>query len=94
MVARHKRHKGDDSFSQVGCSIDTGRPVKEGYTRGELVLDLLMCEPVAGDATRTHVQYVSLVDPKGSVPSMIVNQVLKNRTAFFEKFRAKVTALP
>ena len=82
---------GEESFCQVGCSIDTGLAVKEGYSRGDLVFDLLICEADSVDSNRTHVRYVSMVDPKGDIPSEIVDAAMKNRTTFFEKFKAKVT---
>jgi hypothetical protein len=84
---------GDESYCEVGVSIETRREPRPNYVRAELVLGVSLYEPVADDPTRTHCTLVILVDPKGSIPAMIVNALMGNRTKFYEQIRDKINAL-
>jgi hypothetical protein len=84
---------GNDTYAQVGVTCDTGRPVRPGYVRADLMGALNLYEPVAGDATRTHCTYIMNLDPKGSVPSAIVNSILGRRTEIWELFKERINSL-
>jgi hypothetical protein len=74
----------------VGTSVDTDIPVKENCVRGELITAVHLFEPVAGDATKTHYQIVLLYDPKGAIPSPLVNAFLGKRAEFYGRVRDKI----
>ena len=63
----------------VTTSIDHDIPPEEGVTRANLEVDMVMIEPIAGDASRAHVAVISLFDMKGSLPAMIVNTMLEKQ---------------
>jgi hypothetical protein len=78
---------GDNDYAIVVTSIDHGIELKEGVIRAEIITELTICEPVADDATRTHLQTISLVDLKGSIPSVLVNNMMKRRAAYYNKLK-------
>jgi hypothetical protein len=83
---------GNDTIAVVGNSLeDPAFPCPEGKVRGEIKLAITLYEPAAGDATRTHIQVINLLDPKGSIPAMIVNSVLGNRAKFYAALKTKAT---
>ena len=84
---------GGDTFALVATSIpDTGLR-DASCIKGELVLDVMLIEPVAEDATRSHVVDIILFDPKGHVPAVLVNSILSNFALFYEKTRDKLNTL-
>ena len=84
---------GNDTIAIVQNSVDSDIPVPEGTTRADCKVFVHLLEPASGDASRTHYQGVFLVDPKGNVPSFVVNGVMGRRAAFYEKFQAKIAAM-
>jgi hypothetical protein len=75
---------GNSTYAIVGVSIDDpDYPCPEGKVRGELRMGLNLFEPAAGDTNRTHMQSLTLLDPKGSIPAMIVNGILGNRAKLY-----------
>jgi hypothetical protein len=81
---------GEDTYAICGCSIDDPEPDVEepaGYIKAELIQAVYIWQPLGGDATKCHLQQVTLVDPKGAVPAMIVNSFLANRAKIFTGFR-------
>jgi hypothetical protein len=84
---------GEETYVDVGVSIENGRERREGYVTAELVLGVTYYEPVGDDPNRTHVQVVVLVDPKGNIPAMVANAMMGNRTVFYEKLRDKLNNL-
>jgi hypothetical protein len=84
---------GNDTFAIVGTSVeDPAFPNPEGKVRGEVRLSVTLYEPAAGDANRAHVQAVSIIDPKGSVPAAIVNSVLGNRAKFYAGLKDRINS--
>jgi hypothetical protein len=84
---------GDEIYCEVGVSVDTGRPPRPNCVKAELILGVSHYEPVCNDPNRTHCELVILVDPKGSVPAMIVNGLMGSRTKFYEQIRDKINNL-
>lgn len=87
---------GNDTYSQVGVSVDQswmGVQVPEGCVAGKLTMAVYIYEPLAGDATKTHFNSVTLIDPQGDVPSLIVNSILGNRTTMFEKIKERLESV-
>jgi hypothetical protein len=81
---------GSDTYAQIGLTCDTGRPPRPGYVRADLTGALNLYEPVGEDTSRTHVSYVMMLNPMGSVPAAIVNAILGRRTEIWEKFKERV----
>ena len=74
----------------VTTSIDHDIPAEEGVTRADLVVDMVMIEPVAGDAKRAHMANISLFDMKGSLPSMIVNTMLDKQAQYYVSLKERL----
>jgi hypothetical protein len=84
---------GNNTFAVVGSSVeDESIALPGGKVRGEVILGVALYEPVAGDATRTHVQTITHVDPKGSIPATVVNSLLGNRAVFYAKLKDRVAS--
>ena len=51
---------------------------------------IYLYEPVGGDTSKTHFNSVTLIDPKGDIPSLVANAILGNRTSMFEKIKDRL----
>jgi hypothetical protein len=67
-------------------------PEVEDVIRMNLITEMIMCEPVAGDTNRTFFQLISLVDLKGSIPASLVNSMLARRAAYFDMLKEYIEA--
>lgn len=45
---------GNDTFAIVDNSIETDIPVAESAVRGDIMIELMLFEPAAGDSSRCH----------------------------------------
>ena len=61
-----------------------GIPTTEGYIQAHLNFSLYLFEKIAGDPNRTNFTVVNSLDPKGSIPQVIVNTVSAKRAYFFK----------
>ena len=84
---------GENQFTEVGVSVEKTTPLRNGYCEAELIFGLSNYEALGDDNSRTHVQCIVLVDPKGSVPAFAVNALMGNRTVFYEKLRDRLNSL-
>jgi hypothetical protein len=86
---------GNDTYAMIGTSIDDPEfPAPEGKVQAQLHMGLNLFEPVAGDVNRTHLQSLTLLDPKGSIPALIVNGILGNRAKLYTALKERLmTAL-
>ena len=84
---------GNDTYVQVGTSVDQtwfGVETPEGCVHGHLTMAVYVWEPIAGDASKTHFNSCTLINPKGDIPAMVANAILGNRTTMFEKIKARL----
>ena len=61
-----------------------GIPATEGYIQAQLHFSLYLFEKIAGDPNRTNFTVINCLDPKGSIPQVIVNSVSAKRAYFFK----------
>lgn len=87
---------GDGKFAIAATSVDAAElaPMPEDCVEGKLRLAVDIYEPVGDDTSRTHFCGVDLIDPQGSVPAMLVNSFLAERTTMWEKIKEKFAELP
>ena len=87
---------GDGKYGMAATSIDAEHlaPMPEGCVQGKLHLAVDIFEPVGDDTSRTHYCGVDLINPMGSVPAMLVNSFLAERTTMWEKIKSKISTLP
>jgi hypothetical protein len=81
---------GNDTFAFVSTGVECGIPPQQGYVRADMKVGFHLFEPVAGDASRTHIVAITLLDPKGSVPAMIVNAILLRRGKTYELLQEQI----
>lgn len=79
----------EDTYAMVNTSIDAGGEIRPNYVESGLLVVTLF-EPVVDDTNRCHLTATINVDPKGSVPSTIVNLIQSKRTGFYAKLKAKL----
>jgi len=61
-----------------------GLPTTEGYVQATVNFSLYLFETVGGDANKTKFTVVNSIDPKGSIPQLIVNSVAGKRAYYFK----------
>ena len=83
----------EGNFAIAGCSVDTGIPPAADHVLADARVILMTFEPAAGDANRTHYTAVAHIDPKGSVPALVVNGIMDRRVGFYVKLREMAAAL-
>jgi hypothetical protein len=84
---------GDNTYAFTGHTVDLGHAKPEGYVAAEMKVGFHLFEPAAGDPNRTHIVAINHIDPKGSVPAMIINAVLKRRGKLYELLQDRINAL-
>ena len=84
---------GNGTFAIAAYSCDTGVAPDADHVLGDANYIVMLFEPAAGDVNRTHFTSISHIDPKGSVPAVIVNAILDRRAAFYVSLREKAQAL-
>jgi hypothetical protein len=70
----------------VGRSVDAGVPERDGIVRGEVLASAYYLKRL--NENNTEVTYMAGVDPKGSIPTMVVNAVGKKQALLVGKIRA------
>jgi hypothetical protein len=84
------RNEGDLHKALIGVGINHNRPVESGRVRGKLTIGSWIIEPT--ESGKCKITRLIHTDPKGSVPSFLVNytvnktgeQVVSARTAIEE----------
>jgi hypothetical protein len=72
----------------IGTSVEGAVPEDPAnYIRAENKYQIHLFEPTTEDANRTHVTVSFLGDPKGSIPSMVVNKMSQKRIKFYAKLK-------
>jgi START domain len=84
-VFAFKTYEKDDGFLIVAKSIDIGVPERSGVVRGEVVSSAFYIRRVTPKLA--SVTYLVCVDPKGSIPSMIVNRTSSKQAGNVAKIR-------
>ena len=69
----------------VGESVDVGVEEVEGVVRGEVICSAYYLKSL--NANNTEVTYMAAINPKGSIPTMIVNSVGKKQCSIVSKLR-------
>jgi hypothetical protein len=80
------KHLEDGSIISVGFSVDSPLvPEVSGLVRGEMHMAGFILRQVAPKLTR--MTYLVHIDPKGSIPTMVINQTQKKQTQNVSKIR-------
>lgn len=74
-----------DSIVLIGQSVDAGVAEVDGVVRGEVINSCYKLKKLGPNAT--EVTYMTGIDPKGSIPTMIVNAVGKKQCLIIGKIR-------
>jgi hypothetical protein len=74
----------DDGKVAITSVSPKGLPTTEGYVQAHVDFSLYLFETVGGDSNKTKFTVTSSVDPKGSIPQLIVNSVAGKRAYFFK----------
>jgi hypothetical protein len=69
----------------IGQSVNAGVAEVEGVVRGEVLTSAYFLKKL--NDTNTEVTYMAGVDPKGSIPTFVVNQVGKKQCLIVSKLR-------
>ncbi|CAG9326189.1 unnamed protein product [Blepharisma stoltei] len=80
-----KQQLDENTYAVLTTSSPLEHPLAEGFVRPEVLFTLQLFQPVGGDQTKTNLTVVELVDPKGNIPTMIINHVIIERVAFYTK---------
>ena len=83
----------EGTFAIAGCSVDTGVAPAADHVLADARVLVVTFEPAAGDANRTHFTSIAHIDPKGSVPALVVNAIMDRRAAFYVKLREQMGGL-
>lgn len=78
-----KRELGEGNWAIMSVS-PSGLPTTEGYVQAHLNFSLYLFETVGGDQNKTKLTITNSVDPKGSIPQIIVNSIAGKRAHFFK----------
>jgi len=73
VFASKKYIEDSGSILVVGCSVDAGVPERNKTVRGEILASGFYIEKLS--ETRCRVTYLVNVDPKGSLPTWLVNKM-------------------
>ena len=84
---------GEGTFAIAGSSVPTGLEPSADHVLADARVLVVTFEPAAGDANRTHFTSIAHIDPKGSVPAMVVNAIMDRRAAFYVKLREMLGGL-
>lgn len=80
------KDQADGSILVAGASIEhPGVPAAKGRVRAQIDITGFLLEPVAGDANKCKFTHVGKMDPKGNVPGMMVNKMIKKQGENMEK---------
>ena len=64
----------------AGCSVENEKtPEEKGRIRAHCEIMGYVLEPILGEDNKCKFSYMEKIDPKGSVPAMIVNKMVKKR---------------
>lgn len=78
-----RRELGEGNWAIMSCSPD-GLPTTDGYVQGDVKFSLYLFETVGGDQNKSKFSITLALDPKGSIPQMIVNSVAEKRGNYFK----------
>ena len=67
-----------------------GLPNADGFVQADIKFYLYLFEPLHDDATKTKLTTTSLIDPRGSIPSVVVNSVAEKRAIYFRDLTAQI----
>jgi len=81
------KEEADGSILISGSSVEHSKVQAEikGRVRAQLDIMGYLLEPVAGDQNKCKFIYAGKMDPKGSVPSMIINKMIRKQGETMEK---------
>lgn len=65
-----------------------GLPTADGFVQADVKFYLYLFEPLHDDAGKTKLTTTSLIDPRGSIPSVVVNNVAEKRAFYFRDLAA------
>jgi hypothetical protein len=78
--------EADGTILIAGSSIEhINAPAVKGRIRAQVDLMGYLLEPVAGDANKCKFTHIGKMNPKGSVPSMIINKMIRRQGEMMEK---------
>ena len=85
-----KYYSTEQGILIIGQSIDANIPIKDGIVRGEVICSAYLLKPLSN--TSTEVTYMVAIDPKGSIPTFIVNSVGKKQCLIVNKLKVVLGA--
>jgi len=75
----------------AGCSVENQKiPEEKGRIRAHCEIMGYLLEPILGEENRCKFSYVEKIDPKGSVPAMIVNKMITKKGETMWKLEQEV----
>ncbi|CAG9332979.1 unnamed protein product [Blepharisma stoltei] len=80
-----KQQLDENTYAILSTSSPLEHPLAEGFVRPEISFALQLFQPVGGDMSKTNLTVIELVDPKGNIPTVIINHVITDRVVFYTK---------
>ena len=88
------RTEANGAILIAGSSIEhKDVPEVKGRVRAQVDIMGYLLEPVAGDANKCKFTYLGKMDPKGSVPGMVINKQIRKQGENMEKLDKLVSKL-
>ena len=80
---------GDTGAHAISGFTPEGLPNADGFVQADIKFYLYLFEPLHDDPTKTKLTTTSLIDPRGSIPTVVVNNVAEKRASYFRDLAAQ-----
>jgi hypothetical protein len=79
---------GDEGAHAISGFTPEGLPTADGFVQADVKFFLYLFEPLHDNPSKSKLTTTSLIDPRGSLPSVVVNNVAEKRAYYFRDLAA------
>ena len=78
----------ENTYANIMTSVDfPDGPAPEGEIKGDNKFQVIICEPVGDDTSRTHLVLVLNLHPGGGIPTAVANAINRSRVTSWETIK-------